>query len=48
MNKSKIQDYKDYHLELKQIWLENHETDLDPQITIVDFDILHQRGWRDK
>jgi hypothetical protein len=49
MSKSKNQDYKDYHSELKQIWLEyGHERDLDPQNTTADFDISHQRGWRDE
>jgi hypothetical protein len=50
MNKEQNQHYKvsvlDYNLELKQIWELNHELDLDPELTCLDFDISHQRGWK--
>jgi hypothetical protein len=36
-----------YSEEMKKLWLEyGHEPDLDPQKTTVDFDIMHQKGWR--
>jgi hypothetical protein len=36
-----------YDQEMKKLWLENgHEPDLDQNITIVDMDISHQRGWK--
>jgi hypothetical protein len=35
--------------QLRSIWLEyGHEPDIDPQKTIVDLDISHQRGWREE
>jgi hypothetical protein len=46
MHNTKNQDNKDYHSELKQIWNENHQADLDPELTILDLDVSHQKSWR--
>jgi hypothetical protein len=52
MNNSKNEHYKvsvlDYNLELIHIWNERHPKDLDPESTIADLDVLHQKGWRHK
>jgi len=48
-NKSPIQKFNvvlDYNLQLRQLWLENHEPDLNTEFTIQDLDVLHQRGWK--
>jgi hypothetical protein len=32
--------------QLVYLWELNHELDLDPELTCLDFDISHQRGWK--